>query len=250
MKLWNLLIPIVVAVVAAGGVFLLAGEQNSELDAKVKLLEGNLEQTRQEVAHAKEQLAQSQTADLGAEFNELSAALWAKIEDLDRQVATLEAQTKELAERPAPGQPGLAQNPDDPDRGPNERRTMRGLGKDMGNLVRGFQSRMTDRQVKRYTKELNLTESQVMDMKKALSEHSKKLMESFSKRMSDPEEGRNPADIYKELMAERDEELKRVLTPEQYEKFKELEKKRGGMFDRMVVPGRRPGGGSGREGEK
>ncbi len=222
MNLWNVLVAVAVAFAAAGGAFTLASEQNSELESQVKLLEDNLTQTRSELGHAKEQLAKADTAALQSDLSELSQALWTKIEDLNQKVVTLETENKKLAAQPVLNQPGPpAANPET---GSNPKRVFKEVTKESKSVLGMFGNRSLDQKVKKYSEKLNLTESQAMDLKRVLSEHKKRLRDNIGK-MLNPEEGKSPGDIFGKLMTERDETLKEVLTPEQYDKFKELEEK-------------------------
>jgi len=246
MKAVNLVIAILVALGVSGIAYFMASAQTTELQKQVKLLEDNLDQTRMELAQAKQELAKADTAKLQGDLNELSEALWAKVGDLNSKDAELATKIDKLASRPVPAGPALAGNPDDP-ADPDAKREggiqelMQGAGKVFG----GFRDRMIKRQMDTYTKELNLTESQSQDLKKTLADQTTKMMDGFRKAF----EGGADVDrrqLMEDFMKQRDEAIQAILTPEQFDKFKELEKNQmGGMMRGFGGRGgsRRPRGG-------
>ena len=194
-----------------------------------------------------QELAKADTSKLHGEVNELSKVLWGKIGELNNKDAELAAAIKDIENKPQAA-PQVAGNPDDPadpdakgDGNPVDE-LMRGAGRMFG----GFRDRMVKRQMETYNKELNLTESQSQDLQKTLAEQTNKMMEGFRKAF----EGGADVDrrqLMEDFMKQRDEAIQAILTPEQFEKFKELEQNQmGGMMrgfgGRGGRGGRRGGG--------
>ena len=248
MKAVNLVIAILVALGVAGIAYFMASAQTADLEKKVKLLEDNLDQTKVELAQAKQELAKADTSKLQGEVNELSEVLWGKIGELNSKDADFANRIENLEKMPAAAAPAVAGNPGDPgdpdakgDGNPVDE-LMRGAGRMFG----GFRDRMVKRQMETYNKELNLTESQSQDLQKTLAEQTNKMMEGFRKAF----EGGADVDrrqLMEDFMKQRDEAIQAILTPEQFEKFKELEQDQmGGMMrgfgGRGGRGGRRGGG--------
>ena len=99
MKAVNLVIAILVALGVAGIAYFMASAQTTKLENKVKLLEDNLDQTKVELARARQDLAKADTSKLQEEVNELSNVLWGKIGDLNNKNAELAAAIEELKNR-------------------------------------------------------------------------------------------------------------------------------------------------------
>ncbi len=247
MKAVNLVIAILVALGVAGIAYFMASAQTAELEKQVRLLEDNLDQTRVELERAKQALAKADTSKLQDEVNDLSEALWAKVGDLGNKDAELAAEIEKLASRPVPAGPRLAGNPGDPADPDSNRKEggMQELVQGASRMFGGFRDRMIKRQMDTYTKELNLTESQSEDLKKALADQTSKMMEGFKKAF-EGDADMDRRQLMEDFMKQRDEAIQAILTPEQFEKFKEIEKNQtGGMMRGFGGRGgnRRPRGG-------
>lgn len=236
MKVVNLVIAILVALGAAGAVFLAARAETEELQKKVVLLEDNLAQTKLELAQARQELAKADTSKLQEDLNDLSDSVWAKMGDLGKKDIEMEARIDKLASMPAPAaSPKLADSSGSQDAPPEEDPDAEGverLVRGVGRMFEGRLDQMTKRQTDRYKEELNLTESQAQDLGKVMSEQGRKMMEAIGKAF----EGGGDVDrraLMEQFMAEREDAIREILTPEQFEKFKELEQNQmgwGGMF--------------------
>ncbi len=77
---------------------------------------------------------------------------------------------------------------------------------------------MIKQEMKMLTEELNLTDSQVPFVKKILEDSHKKIQNSM-------ESNKKDFDAMKQIMDERDNSLKLVLTEEQFEKYKDIKAK-------------------------
>jgi Spy/CpxP family protein refolding chaperone len=255
MRVVSLIIALV-ALGAVGAVFALGNKQVEELENQVKLLESNLTQARAELASAREKLAKTDTSAMKKDLDELTQNFWTKVGSLGDKDAELEARIEKLASMPAPAAgPALAGGQANPDADPNAdpdvqdvQRLMRGANK----LFQGFRDRMFDGQMNKYKEQLNLSEAQAADMKKVFSEQMDKMAERMQKVFEGGGEDFDPRAEMEKFMAERNQMLGEILTPEQFEKFKELEQNEmqrwGGMMGGMRLPGgdrgqEQPGGG-------
>lgn len=250
MKAVNLVIAILVALAVGGAAYYMASAQTTGLEETVKDLEDELTQTKVELALANKKIEGASTAKLQAQVDELSENLWAKVQDLGRKNAELEAQIAELEKRPAAvaAAPKAAGNDGNTDAVPEEemaREVVKGLGK----MVTRGMGQFANRQIDRYKKELDLTDTQAEDVKKILGDSMKKFGDEMRKRFQGGEGGDfDPRTALEDLMKERDTALKDVLTPEQFDKFKELEKNQGARW-MGGFGGRRGGRGGSQDGE-
>ena len=246
MRIVNMVVAIVVALGAAGAVFMMANAQTEKLENRIESLEGQLNDTKAELAKTRQELAKADTSKLQSEMNELSDALWGRVGDLTKKDAELESQIEQLATAPpAPAVPRIARGPEDPNNpnGDPDVKEVQRLVQGAGKLFKGMRDKAFDRQMERYGKELNLTESQSQDVKKILSEQADKMMDSIGK-MLEGGEGMDRRTLMEELAKERDAALQEILTPEQFDKLKEMEKNQtqrwGGMGARRRGPQAQP----------
>ena len=257
MKAVNLIIAILVAFGAAGIAFYMANAQTTDLKEKIKLLEDNLEQTKSELGQAKQELAKADTSKLHGEVNELSDALWGKVGDLGKKDAELEARIEKLASMPPPvAAPRVEGRPGDPDNSYAEggEEDLGKIMKGIGERFKGFGEQMAKRQVERYREQLNLNESQAEDLSKLMTEQSQKMMENMRKMFEGGEQG-DRREMMEQMRQDFEDSVAKILTAEQFEKFKELEQSQtrrwGGMFGggrprRGQGEGQQPGPGGGR----
>jgi Spy/CpxP family protein refolding chaperone len=247
MKAVNLVIAILVALAVGGVAFYMASAQTAELEKTVKDLEDELTQTKVDLALANKKLEEADTTKLQSQVDELSENLWARVEDLGKKDAELEAEIGKLASRPAPvAAPVVAGNPgdaEDPNVEPEEKMA-RDLMKGVGRMITRGMGDFTGRQVDRYKKQLDLTDTQAEDVKKIMADSMKKFGDQMRKRFEGGGDGGDfdPRTAFEDLMKERDDALKDVLTPEQFDKLKELEKNQGMRWGGFGG-GRRGGGG-------
>lgn len=244
MKVLNVVGPIVVVIVVAVIAIYLASARASDLERDLNTLRDDLDQTRDELAGARKELAAADTSELREELEELSRVLWEKIQQLDRENAGLKAQVEKLASAPPArrglaGEPGGAEELDEAD-------IEEGVGKLIQGALRRFGQHRIERRMDRFKDELDLTDSQVEELGKVMSEQAQKSMERFRKAFEGGE-GADPGALREELTKELDEALRQVLTPEQFDKFKEMEKNRpqrwGGSRGSRRRRSRRPGDG-------
>jgi outer membrane murein-binding lipoprotein Lpp len=244
MKAVNMVIAILIAFAAAAVVLYMSSIRAEELQKKVELLETNLEQTRGELKAAQDELAKADNSKLEDKIDDL-AGLWDKVDDLSKKDIELKAEIDKLAaiERTAP--PVVAGGPDDePESEEKEmQRTMRGLAK----MAEGFGQRMLERQMGNFKKQLNLNETQAEDMQKLLSDTMKKGMEEMRKAFEGGGEGLDPQALREKFETEFNDELKKILTQEQFEKFQELSRGMMGRMGGMGGFGPRGGRGGGQD---
>lgn len=239
MKVLNLVVPIVVALCVGGVAVYLAGARASELQLELEDLQEDLELARQELNRVKQELDRADTSELRGEIGDL----WNKIGDLDRKYAQHNARIEKLASAPPPQAqrpaPRIGDTDGEGSESGDDEEDVAKIARGIRRFARGMHQRGTEQQVKRMTEELNLTESQKEDVKKAMSDFTDKMGKAF-------ESGERPD--FGQLRKELRETLEQVLTQEQFEKYKEMEENmRQGWGGMRGSRGRRRGRSDGGE---